>query len=214
MLNRLKKLCAQGENQFVEFKQYASEPNQVTEEVSGFLNSSGGKLLIGVSDDGTVSGLKYAEDDLNFISEYIKKNIKPAPRLQYDTIPVSSKRAVIIIEIPEGSRKPYRAFDPESGSSKIFYRVDDECIKASRELRSILKESVRKQGQTIVYSDIEAAVIKEIDKAGRLSKLEIQEKTKYNSRKVSDCLIRLVTSKVLTITPANSGDLYEYNQPA
>ena len=119
---------------------------------------------------------------------------------------------MLILHIPEGTDKPYSAFDPEKNASKIFYRVNDECIKASRELRGILKQSGRSQGQKIVYGDIEAAVLKEIDKAGKLSKLEIQEKTTFNSRKISDCLIRLVTSKVLKIIPATSGDMFEYNQ--
>ena len=212
LLKELRKICAKGENQFVEFKQYASEPNQIIEEISGFLNATGGSLFVGVNDDGTITGLKYAEDDLNFLQELLKSAIKPSVRLDMQVVQVTKKRAVIVIKIPEGQHKPYRAYYPETDSSKIFFRVNDECIQASRELRSILKHSIREQGQTIRYSEIEAAVLKEIDSAGRLSKAEILTKTKFNSRKISDCLIRLVTSNVLRIIPANSGDMFEYNQ--
>ena len=213
LLQELRKVCSKGEGQFIEFKQYASEPNQIIEEISGFLNAGGGKLIIGVRDDGTIIGLKYAEDDHNFLKEHIKSTIKPSINPEFETIPVSNKRAVLVLHIPSGSQKPYAAFNPATNSSKIFYRVNDECIKASRELRSILKQSKRKRGQTIRYSEIEAAVLREIDLAGKLSKAEILKKTKFNSRNISDCLIRLVTSKVLKITPATTGDLYEFNPP-
>jgi predicted HTH transcriptional regulator len=160
-----------------------------------------------------MAGLKFADDDLHFIKEQIRKTIKPLPNLTYETIPISKKRSVLVIEVPEGKQKPYQAINPDDHSSKIFYRVGDECIKASRELRNILKQTSRKQGQTIVYSDLEASILKEIDQAGKLTKSEIQKKTKFNSRKVSDCLIRLVTSNVLKIEPANTGDMFQYNQP-
>lgn len=211
-LTELKKLCGKGETQYVEFKQYASEPNQIIEEISGFLNATGGRLFIGVTDDGSISGLKYAEDDLNFLKENLNTTIKPPVELTMEVVQVTKKRAVIVIKIPEGEHKPYKAYYPETNSSKIFFRVNDECIQASRELRNILKKTIQGQAQTIRYSDIEATVLKEIDSAGRLSKAEIIERTEFNSRKISDCLIRLVTSNVLKIIPANSGDMFEYNQ--
>jgi predicted HTH transcriptional regulator len=162
-LAELKKICGKGETQNIEFKQYASEPNQIIEEISGFLNATGGRLFVGVNDDGTITGLKYAEDDLNFLRERLKSAIKPSIHLDMQVVQVSKKRAVIVINIPEGEHKPYRAYYSETESSKIFFRVNDECIQASRELRSILKHSIREHGQTIRYSEIEAAVLKEID---------------------------------------------------
>ncbi len=212
-LQELKKICGNGETQFVEFKQYASEPNQIIEEISGFLNALGGRLFIGVKDDGEPVGLKFAEDDLSFLKQQIEVAIAPMIQPKFELVQVSNKRAVIVMDIPEGEEKPYRAIDPETGTSRIFYRVNDECIKASRELRSIMKQKARNHGQTIVYGEIEAAVLKEIDLAGRLTKTQIQEKLKYNSRNISDCLIRLVTSKVLKIEPATTGDMFQYNQP-
>ena len=82
-LQELKHLCRQGEGQYLEFKQYATEPTQIVEEISGFLNSTGGSLLVGVKDDGTITGLKFAEDDLTFLLDYINKNVSPQPVLKH-----------------------------------------------------------------------------------------------------------------------------------
>lgn len=212
LLKELRQICSQGEGQYLEFKQYASEPDQIIEEISGFLNSKGGMLIIGVKDDGVISGLKYPDDDINFISVYSKKMIVPSFQMKHEVLPISGKKSVIILDISEGKSKPYGIKDKKTNARKYLYRVNDECIKASRELRNILRQSFRASGQTIIYSDIEAAVLKEIDRSGSLTKADLMKKIEFNSRKISDCLIRLVTSKILKINPTRSGDLFEYNQ--
>lgn len=211
-LSELKRLASGGESQFLEFKQYASVLSQITEEIVGFLNSRGGKLLIGVKDDGVLVGLKYPEDDLNYLKESVSEFIKPAFELNAEIIPVTAKKAVLLLQIPEGEDKPYAVLDPQTDRRAVFYRVEDECIKASRELRSILKHKNRERGQTIQYTELEATVLKIIEQDKKITKRELVNKTPFNSRNISDCLIRLVTSKVLSIIPSNSGDLFEYNQ--
>lgn len=211
-LRELEILCKQGENQFLEFKQYASEPLQVTEEVSGFLNSTGGDLLIGVKDNGGIIGLKYADDDLAFLLDHITNNIVPKPTFNYELIPVTRKRSVIHFSILEGKRKPYKVKGVKDEPAKIFFRVDDCCLKASRELRSILRKASSSKGQTIIYSTIESSILRLIDQEHRLSKDQLVRKLDFKARNISDSLVRLVTSGVLKIRPTLEGDLYEFNQ--
>ena len=48
---------AQGEHSGVEFKRDDVRPEQVAKELVAFLNFKGGKLFLGVDDDGSISGL-------------------------------------------------------------------------------------------------------------------------------------------------------------
>ena len=212
-LKELKQLSGRGEDQFTEFKQYASEPDQITEEIVGFLNARGGHLLIGIKDDGSLTGLKFPEDDLSFLLNYISEQIVPRFKFDSEIVPLSAKKGVIHIFVPEGKRKPYALINKDNKQKTVYYRVKDECIKASRELKSILRQANSYHGRTLVYSDIEAAVLKQIEQHGSLTKADLLNKIEFNSRKISDCLIRLVTSKILTITPATSGDLFAYKHP-
>ena len=211
-LLELQQLCKQGEGQYLEFKQYATEPDQVVEEVSGFLNSTGGSLLIGIKDDGTITGLKFAEDDLVFLLDYIAKQVWPKPIIKHELIQVNRKRSVINFTLKPGTRKPYGIVGSDRKSKKVFYRVGDQCIKASRELKNILHSTKKPDGQTIIYTAIEADILKQIDKEHRATKVSLVESLPYNSRKVSDCLVRLVVAGVIKINPQESGDFYEFNQ--
>ncbi|MBA7522020.1 Lon protease [subsurface metagenome] len=77
-----KRIISEGENKFIEFKsslRYDYYQNKVNKElefviaktISAFLNSEGGKLLIGIKDDGSILGI---ENDLNIFNKN-KQNV-------------------------------------------------------------------------------------------------------------------------------------------
>ncbi|MCK5704374.1 MAG: ATP-binding protein, partial [Cyclobacteriaceae bacterium] len=71
-LPELEYLVRNGEGQLLEFKLKASFPEKIVKEMVAFANSNGGQLLIGVDDDGRISGLKFAEEDKFVIEKAIQ----------------------------------------------------------------------------------------------------------------------------------------------
>ena len=53
----LMELIANGENSGIEFKRDDIRPEQLGKEIVAFANLKGGRILLGVEDDGTISGL-------------------------------------------------------------------------------------------------------------------------------------------------------------
>jgi predicted HTH transcriptional regulator len=210
-LKELKSLCSNGEGQYVEFKQNINHPDQIVEEVIGFANATGGSLLIGVNDMGELTGLKYAEDDAIFIDAYLNKKIEPAPPFNYDIVPINKKKSIIHLQVRSGDNKPYGFLRGNDKIKKVFYRVDDQCLQASRELKNILRYASSEKGQIIKYTELEDSILKLFNDAACLTKKQIKQKINFNSRKISDCLVRLVTAGVLKIIPAIDDDLYEFN---
>ena len=208
-LKELKALCKSGEGQYLEFKQKANHPDQILEEVVGFANSSGGTLLVGVDDKGNPGGLKFADDDAIFLTDYINKYVKPQPPFDYTLIPINKSESVIKFNIKSGKEKPYGLIN--GSTKKIFYRVDDLCIQASRELKNILRSTNHSKGLTIRYTELENEVLKKIERGKQLTKAQITEQTNFGSRKISECLVRLVSAGIIKIIPAVNNDLYEYH---
>src|SRR5690606_22243498 len=141
----LRRLVAKGESASLEFKRKATYPDKIVREMIAFANSAGGTLLVGVTDDGQIAGLNHPEEDAYVIQQSLRKCYPRLPVTE-TFIPVGNARHVIQYHIDESKRKPHYFLN--DGKREAFVRVDDQSIKASREVREIarranLKKDVR-----------------------------------------------------------------------
>ena len=82
----LLELITHGENSGVAFKRDEVQPESLAKELVAFGNFEGGRILLGIDDDGTISGLQYsAERDYRQIEEWVmqvcRAHVQPGVRL-------------------------------------------------------------------------------------------------------------------------------------
>ena len=96
---------AKGEDSFTEFKKDIESSDEIVAEICAFANSKGGRLILGVSDEGEIVGLK--RDWSDKISSWITTKLDPP--LEDITIQkfLIEEKLIIVVEIPIGSQKPY-----------------------------------------------------------------------------------------------------------
>ena len=209
--NELKKLALVGEGVKIEFKKKANHPDRIVNEIVAFANTKGGTLLIGVDDDGKISGTSHPEDDLVFIKQYLEDHIKPSPELLSGIIPVSSKKGVVWIKVLNQNKRLYASFlNPEDETGTVYVRLADESVKASPELRRILRNSARQGGRIIRFSEVESTLLKSLETDGKSTLPELVQKTGIKKKIVSNCLVNLVLANVLQIIPNQPRDFYIY----
>lgn len=82
--------------------------DDLKKEIIAFANCHGGKIYIGVNDDGTVCGLDNLDESALQISNMIRDSIKPDITLfvRYETLCIDNKN-VLMLDIQEGCEKPY-----------------------------------------------------------------------------------------------------------
>lgn len=135
---KLKEIIRNGESSSVEFKEILTE--DLPMEIVSFLNLKGGKILIGVSDNKNITGVK--ENDLKKIEETIMNKcrdvIKPEIIPFYEKVFVDGK-TVVVLEV-NGIDKPYYLF---KNNKKTYYiRVGTTVREATREeLRRLFQAS-------------------------------------------------------------------------
>ena len=95
-----------GEGENIEFKSSLSELREIGETACAFLNKGGGTILVGVSDKGRVLGVEVGTRTLERLSNFLIENIKPKPVISIN-LRAMDNRIIIVIEVPEGSDKPY-----------------------------------------------------------------------------------------------------------
>ncbi len=129
--DELSELIRSGEDSYVEFKRDDLPNHELAKELVGFLNLDGGAVLLGVEDDGRISGTmrKRLEE---WVVETCREKIAPpiVPLLSWvrDAEP---GRDVLIVRVPLGPDKPYARLH---NRRKTYYiRVGSTSREASRE---------------------------------------------------------------------------------
>ncbi|HED37601.1 MAG TPA: AAA family ATPase, partial [Ignavibacteria bacterium] len=112
--NEIYNFIQQGENETLEFKQSFSKV--VIETLVAFSNTRGGKVLIGVRNDKSLTGVSATEETVQKWINEIKQNTEPAIIPDAETILIEEKEIVIlsVIEYP---------IKPVSFKNKYFKRV-------------------------------------------------------------------------------------------
>jgi len=127
----LLELIANGENSGVEFKRDDVRPEQLAKEIVALANLQGGKLLIGVEDDGRISGIQSANLEMWIIDTVFGHYVHPMILPFYEEVDMGDGRRVAVVTIAPGTAKPYVL--RRNGREDIYVRVGSVSKHASRE---------------------------------------------------------------------------------
>ena len=142
-----------GENSGLEFKRDDVHPDSLAKEVAALLNLEGGYILLGVEDDGTVTGLTRAPKKAEtWVMDVCRQNIQPAFIPYWETAQWERGRTIGIITLPADSPdKPYKA---KRGTTWLtFVRVGSTSREATRE-----EEARLYQASGLMRFDIKPAI--------------------------------------------------------
>ncbi len=204
-------LVKQGENDHIEFKRKVAHPEKIVKEVVAFANADGGHLLIGVSDNGDVPGVKFPDEEEYAMTKAIVELCKPKIDFELEFVPLSENedKGVLHYHIRSGTRKPYYAKEKQTDQYGIaYFRIDDRSVKASRELKEILKRKNRKKGTTFRYGEKEQFLLKYLEENGEITLTQFREKAGISKYQASQKLVLLVAAQILEIIPREKEDLY------
>lgn len=146
----LQSLIHEGEHQQQDFKYRVDDARKLARSVSAFANTDGGRLLIGVRDDGLIAGVR-SEGEIHVMQQAAHKYCQPETSIQFDTYHVEGN-AVVIATVPPSEKRPVCAPD-EDGRMRAYIRIKDENIVASPVLFTLWQESQKPQGAMITYND-------------------------------------------------------------
>src|SRR5690348_9465881 len=134
--SELLELVANGESSGVEFKRDDVRPEQLAKEIVALANFQGGRLLLGVEDDGSISGLTRTDTERWVMDTVFGRYVHPMILPFYEEVALEDGRRVAIITIQPGVTKPYvvRHNDRED----IYIRVGTISRLASREQQARL----------------------------------------------------------------------------
>lgn len=157
MSNYIKDLIREGEHQQLDFKFEVSDFKKIARSLVAFANTDGGRLLIGVKDNGAIAGVR-SEEEFYMIEGAAKMHCKPEVRFQSKEYKVDG-RLVMEIKVSRSEDKPHLAPDKD-GKWKVFVRVNDQNLVANKILRQVWKHRKNKTAVKVRYKEQEEILFK------------------------------------------------------
>ena len=196
-------LIREGEHQQQDFKYRVSDACKLAKSVSAFANTDGGRLLIGVRDDGILSGVR-SEEEIFMMHQAAYKYCKPEPSIKFDTYHIDG-RTIVIATVPPSDKRPVCALDKE-GVKHAYVRIKDENIVATPVLLTLWRESQRSQGSVITYNQDIRQLLNAIQ--GRQTLNQIVRISRLPRFKVISLLARLIRFGTIRWEYANQQFLF------
>lgn len=129
------------ESETVELKSVVVD--DIKKEIIAFANCEGGKLYIGVQDDGTVVGLDDPDGAALQISNMVRDAVKPdlTMFLHYETLNEDGKQ-IVAIDVQRGTERPYYLARKGLRPEGVFVRQGYSSVPASNTaIRRMIKET-------------------------------------------------------------------------
>ena len=129
------------ESETVELKEIVVD--DIKKEIIAFANCEGGKLYIGVQDDGTVIGVNDSDGVALQISNMVRDAIKPDMTmfLHYETISENGKH-VVLVDVQRGTERPYYIAKEGLRPEGVYVRQGYSSVPATdTAIRKMIKET-------------------------------------------------------------------------
>ena len=180
-------LIREGEHQQQDFKYRVSNACKLAKSVSAFADTDGGRLLIGIRDDGHLSGVR-SEEEIFMMHQAAYKYCKPEPSIKFDTYHVDG-RTIVVATIPPCDKRPICARD-EEGKMRAYIRIADENIVASPIHLALWRNDKTPKGDIITYNDTVRRLLDTMH--GRQTLNQIIRFSRLPRPKVINLLARLI----------------------
>lgn len=202
----IKRLIYEGEGVSLDFKKTITKYEKIAKTMVSFANNKGGKLLVGVADNGNIVGVKSEEEEKYMLTKAAHFYCRPALEPVFEEVYVDDK-VVLVVDIAPSDEKPHYALG-EDGKWWAYIRVKDKSVLASKIVLDVLKRSNDDKGVMIEYSSKEKALLEYLDKMQRITMKQFCELLNIGRRRAQRILVDLVLSGVILVHTTEKEEFY------
>ncbi|WP_353183059.1 ATP-binding protein [Parapedobacter lycopersici] len=193
----IKTLILQGEGEQLDFKNKISSCEKIAKTLVAFANNKGGKLLVGVADDGMVKGVKNEEEEKYMLQRAGNLYCRPAIEPSFEEVYVDDK-LVLVVDIDESDTKPHYALD-ENKNWWVYIRVADKSLLAGKVTVDVLHRKNGTKGTLIRYTDKEKKLLAYLQAHPKSPLPELSASLRLSKREIRQMLVNLILADVITV---------------
>jgi len=204
----LRKLIAEGENQQLDFKYCITDSRKIARTLSAFSNSDGGRLLIGVRDNGSIAGIR-SEEEIYMVDTAAHLYCRPEITYSVKQHPAGTK-TILEVEVAKGTKRPYQVKD-EEGEWRAYFRHGDQNLIANRVLLQVWRKEEQKRGVKVKFSNAENTLLDYLRENGTVSLSKFRRIAGIPASRAESIIANLIIFRVLVMKASEQGFSYELN---
>jgi predicted HTH transcriptional regulator len=192
--NYIQKLILQGEHQTQDFKYCISDSKKIARSLVAFANTDGGRLLIGVKDNGRIAGVR-SEEEYYMVESAAKIYSKPPIDFTTRQHTIDGKTILEVI-IEPSTEKPHFAKD-DDGKWWAYFRKDDENKLANKVMIEVWKAQNSSKGILINYSEDEKILLDYLERNEKISVSKYARIAHLSYKKAEQIIINFRSLNIL-----------------
>lgn len=194
----------------LDFKFEVSDPAKISRSLASFANTEGGKLLIGVNDDGRISGIR-SEEEYHMLKTAAEKYCSPIVIFSSREWNLNGKK-VLEITIPKSTNDPHRAPD-HNDKLKAYVRINDQNILANGVQMKIWQKRNANKDVSFVYSEDARQLLSLLQQYNSLSISHIIPLVNLSRYMIENILAELILMKVVVMIVNETGAIFSLTDP-
>ena len=185
----------------LEFKFRVPRPARLAKEVIAFANTQGGRVLIGVGDDGHLAGLRDAYEEEYALREALATHCDPAVAFATERVEISRTREVLVVSVPPSKHRPHFLVNGDDEDVAAAYvRVGASSVVASKEAVRLMRQRPEDAtGVRFEFGEKEGLLMRYLDAYGRITVAGFAALAGIPPRQASHTLVLLARAGVVAL---------------
>lgn len=208
-LNEIISLIKGGESQTLDFKFQINDSKKIARSLVAFANTDGGRLLIGVKDNGSIAGVR-SDEEYYMAEAAAEMYCQPPVSFSHKTHLPEGKQVVEIV-IPKNEDLLHKAKDDE-GKWKVYLRRNDENFLANKIYLEVWERQKHHIPARIQFGEEEKILIQYLEKNKLITLNKYCKIAKIKRFKAERILINFCVANLLSFEFTQKGVFYRLNK--
>ncbi|MRR20036.1 ATP-binding protein [bacterium] len=202
-------LILKGEGMNLDFKYCISDPGKIARTLSAFSNSEGGKLLIGVRDNGSLAGVR-SDEEFYMIDAAARLYCNPEVNVSTRTHTINGKN-ILEVDVPRSAKIPVKAKD-EDGRWKAYFRQHDQNFMADRVILQVWRRSVNSRGLLLRFEEKENLLLNHLRGGEKITLAGFRNLARINGKTAEKILSDFILCGIIAYQASEKGILYHLSE--
>lgn len=205
ILHHITRLIEEGEHQQLDFKFEVADSHKIARTLVAFANTDGGRLLIGVKDNGALAGVRSEEE---YYMVEAAANMYCSPPVPFTVKEWRlNKKTILEVIVKKSADRPHYAQQTD-GKWKAYHRIGDQNFIVNRILMRVWKGQDKPRGVFLQFTDPEKLLLSHLELHESVSQSEFAGLAGISNRKAENILVKFILLRMISMETTENHVLF------